>query len=596
MEHKAVNCFGQSREGFFIMAVLLQGHRISHSLGTQTLFRSLDISINDGDKIGLVGHNGSGKSTLLAILSEELDADEGEISRKRGLQLEVVEQFIDPALADQSLADALADKLPSEEKDFNQYRVKKLLTELGFSHAEYDYSVSDLSGGQQNRLMFARAVINKPNLILFDEPTNHLDLRTLLFFERFLQHLDAGFLLISHDRQFLDAVTERTLFLRDERIYNFDLPYTEAKKHLDAQDNAANARLKEEEKAIKSLTVSAKRLATWGKVYDNEKFAAKAKSMEKRIEKMEENKTFVSKGSKLHLDLQMQTARANRMLHIDKRDILSPGTNAIPLFHIGEFFIRPGDRIALLGHNGTGKTTFIKLIMEQFKNDRGGDFIKFNPQCEIGYYDQEINEFDGDMNLVETLRTRCHRGSETDYKTALIRAGFPYRDITKKVAVLSGGEKARLMFLIIKINQPNFLILDEPTNHIDIQGKEQLEQQILTTNATLLVTSHDRRFIDHIADRYMLIENQQLIEISNPESFYQTDTSQITQDSHTTTAKFITPRQIIDEDSILERMIELETLIAEDQARKIKFQKPKMQTEWHRELKSLNTLLTRISK
>ena len=576
------------------MAPLLQGHRISHSLGTKTLFKSLDISINDGDKIGLVGHNGSGKSTLLAILSQELDVDEGEISRNRGLQLEVVEQFINPALTGQSLADALADKLPKEEKDFNQYRVEQLLAELGFSPAEYDYRVADLSGGQQNRLMFARAVINKPNLILFDEPTNHLDLKTLLFFEQFLQQLEAAFLLISHDREFLDAVTKRTLFLRDERLYNFDLPYTEAKRHLDAQDTAAHARLKEEEKAIKSLTVSAKRLATWGKVYDNEKFAAKAKSMEKRIEKMEEKKTFVSKGSKLHLDLELQTARANRMLHVDNRDILSPGTKALPLFHIEEFFIRPGDRIALLGHNGTGKTTFIKLIMERFANDKNGAFIKFNPQCEIGYYDQEISEFDGTINLVETLRARCHRGSETDYKTAIIKAGFPYRDITKNVALLSGGERARLMFLIIKINQPNFLILDEPTNHIDIQGKEQLEQQILATNATLLVTSHDRRFINHIADRFMLIEKQKLIEISHPESFYQTEPSQITQSSKSTTANFITPGQIADEDSILERIIKLETLIGEDQARKIKFQKPKMQADWNSELKKLNALLNSI--
>lgn len=576
------------------MVPLLQGHRISHSLGTKTLFKSLDIYINEGDKIGLVGHNGSGKSTLLAILSQELDADEGEISRNRGLQLEVVEQFINPALSDQSLAKALADKLPAEEKDFNQYRVEQLLAELGFSPAEYEYRVSDLSGGQQNRLMFARAVINTPNLILFDEPTNHLDLNTLLFFERFLQQLDAGFLLISHDRQFLDAVTERTVFLRDERIYNFNLPYTAAKKHLDAQDNAAKARLKEEEKAIKSLTVSAKRLATWGKVYDNEKFAAKAKSMEKRIEKMKVNKTFVGQDSKLHLDLEMQTARANRMLHINRRDILSPGTKPAPLFHIEEFFIRPGDRIALLGHNGTGKTTLIKLIMEQFTTDRDGDFVKFNPQCEIGYYDQEINEFDTSMNLVETLRARCHRGSETDYKTALIRAGFAYRDITKKVAVLSGGEKARLMFLIIKINQPNFLILDEPTNHIDIQGKEQLEQQILATQATILVTSHDRRFIDHIADRFVLIEDQKLIEISSPDSFYQANTSQNSRVNNTMTTNITTPGPITDEDSILERIIELETLIAEDHARKIKFQKPKMQAEWDIELKNLNTLLISI--
>ena len=574
------------------MATLIQCHRLTHSLGNKALFNSLDIAINEGDKIGLVGHNGSGKSTLLGILSQALEANEGEISLNRRLQLEVVEQFINPRLSDHTLAQALADKLPEEGKDFNQYRVEQLLAELGFSPIEYNYLVSDLSGGQQNRLMFARAVINNPNLILFDEPTNHLDLTTLLYFEKFLQQLDAGFLLVSHDRQFLDAVTHRTVFLRDERIYSFNLPYTLAKTHLDAQDKAASARLKSEEKAIKSLAASAKRLANWAKVYDNEKFATRAKSMEKRVEKMEESKTFVSKGSRLNLDLELLSARADRMLHIENKEILSPGQEPVPLFHIEEFIIRPGDRIALLGHNGVGKTTLIKLIMNRFATDRSGDFIKFNPQTDIGYYDQEINDLDGTMNLMETLRARSHRGSEADYKTALISAGFPYRDMTKKVAVLSGGEKARLMFLIIKINQPNFLILDEPTNHIDIQGRQQLEQQILAAKATLLVTSHDRRFIDHIADRYVLIQNSQLLEINSPETFYQTDSSPSIDSIHTKVERQTEPVSANDEDSILERIIELETLIAEDRARKLKFQKPKLQSNWHTELTHLNTLLT----
>ena len=280
------------------------------------------------------------------------------------------------------------------------------------------------------------------------------------------------------------------------------------------------------------------------------------------------------------------------MLHIENQEILSPGEDPVPLFHIEEFFIRPGDRIALLGHNGVGKTTLIKLIMNQYANDKSGDFIKFNPQTDIGYYDQEINDLDGTMNLMETLRARSHRGSEADYNTALINAGFPYKDMTKKVAVLSGGEKARLMFLIIKINQPNFLVLDEPTNHIDIQGRQQLEQQILTTRATLLVTSHDRRFIEHIADRYVLIQNKQLIEINSPETFYQTDSSPSMESIHTKVDRQTEPVSVNDEDSILERIIELETLIAEDHARKSKFQKPKLQPNWHTELAHLNALLT----
>jgi len=335
-----------------------------------------------------------------------------------------------------------------------------LLGQLGFSETEFAYKVGDLSGGQQNRLMFARAVLNEPNLILFDEPTNHLDLKTLLYFESFLKTMNAGYLLISHDRYFLDNVTNRTLFLRDGRIYSFELPYTEARLRLAEQDEAAAARRETEEKNIQRLKASAKRIALWGKVYDNEKLARKAKSMEKRIDKLEEAKTFVTRGSGLSLTLDVQQARVNRMLAIEDRHILSPGSEPKELFYVEEFYIRPGDRVALLGHNGVGKTTLIKLIMAQYESDPATGPVKFNPQCDIGYYDQELETLDPDRSMVETLRDYC-AGSDNDHKSALIKAGFPYLDLDKKVGVLSGGERARLMFLIIRLNRPNFLILDE---------------------------------------------------------------------------------------------------------------------------------------
>ena len=569
------------------MGMLLQCHRITHSVGTKPLFTNLDLTIHEGDRIGLVGHNGCGKSTLLSILSDLAKPDEGDISRTKRLSLETVEQFIAPELKNLSLIEALAEKLIPEEKDFSQYKVEQLLAQLGFDPAEFGYKVEDLSGGQQNRLMFARVVINDPNLILFDEPTNHLDLKTLLFFEQYLRNITAGYLLISHDRQFLDAVTDRTLFLRDQKIYSFNLPYTAARQKLDERDKAASARLKEEEKTIKSLSTSAKRLALWGKVYDNKTMAAKAKNMERRIEKLTASKTFVSKGSKLNLSLDVQSSRANRMLHIEDQTIYAPGTQAQdgrPLFRVEEFFIRPGDRVALLGFNGVGKTTLIKQIMYLYEHDKAGDVVKFNPQCDIGYYDQEINTLDPALSLTETLRYHCLRGSENEYKTSLIKAGFPYLDLDKKVMVLSGGEKARLMFLIIKLNQPNFLILDEPTNHIDIQGKEELEQQILETNATVLITSHDRRFVDTIADRYVLINDHKLLEITDPEWFYTLDPSPTRKTPDP-------PPPEYSEDAALSRIIELETLLEQDLARKTKFQKPKLQASWQEELARLNTKL-----
>jgi len=192
-------------------------------MGTKTLFRELDMTINANDRIGLVGHNGSGKSTLLSILEGATSPDTGDISRNKALYLETVEQFISTSLLGLTLIEALVSKLPGGEKITNRYRAEQLLDQLGFSVDEHSFRVADLSGGQQNRLMFARAIITEPNVILLDEPTNHLDLSTLLIFENHLKSMRAAFLLISHDREFLDSVTNRTIFLRDERIYNFSI-------------------------------------------------------------------------------------------------------------------------------------------------------------------------------------------------------------------------------------------------------------------------------------------------------------------------------------------------------------------------------------
>jgi ATPase subunit of ABC transporter with duplicated ATPase domains len=575
------------------MSTLIQCKKVSYSAGTKPLFDEIDLTISAAGsepfKAGLVGHNGSGKSSLVSLLSKSRQPDSGEVVLSKDLRLETVEQFIDPALNELSVAQALAAKLPRSEQAFSEYKTSILLEQLAFSTDEFDYKVADLSGGQQNRLMFARALITEPNFILFDEPTNHLDINTILVFEEYLKHrLAAGFIVISHDREFLDSVTTQTLFLRDQRLLRIDLPFTLASEKLFEQDKADAARRQEEEKNIKRLRASAKQLATWGKVYDNEKLARKAKSMEKRIVKLEEAKTFVTRGSNLKLTIDVSRSRANRMIQIEKADIVPPGSDTDILFHIDDFFVRPGERVALLGANGAGKTTLIKKIMEQSGDGRGvkeSRLVKFNPQCQIGYYDQELENLDNSVSLLQTLRNNCDSTEEV-YSASLIHSGFPYRELDKKVEVLSGGEKARLMFLIIKLNQPNFLILDEPTNHIDIQGKEELESQIMESGATTLITSHDRRFVDNICDRYLLIDKGELREIHNPEQFYQSTIEKISTERDSKTANMA--RIPESEEEILKRIVELESKLEADLQRKPKHQKPGLQAQWREEIDLLN--------
>lgn len=568
------------------MKPLLQVGGLSHSLGEKRLFRELEFTLNAGERTGLVGHNGSGKSTLLAILAGAIEPDAGVVTRGSRLQLASVEQFIPQHLTNLTLAAALAERLPEEERQNERHQVERLLASLGFAEAELSRRVRALSGGQQNRLMFARALIREPDLILFDEPTNHLDLATLQFFETCLDEMKPDFLLVSHDRAFLDAVTNKTLFLRDGRLHQFQLAYSEARRKLAELDAAAAARRAGEERQLARLQESAKRLATWGREHGNEKLSRRAKSMRKRINRLEENRTQLAAESGLKLSLELGGSRAKRMLEIAAREVTTP--DGALLFKLDGLLLRPGDRLALLGHNGAGKTTLINRILACWRADDEEDFAAFSPQCSLGHYDQELQSIAPALTLTETLRRHCPQRNESECKNGLINAGFPYPRHDAQVRRLSGGERARLMFLIMRLNRPSLLLLDEPTNHLDIQGKEELETGLLEADATLLLTSHDRRFVARVANRFAMIHRRRLTEISRPENFYALPPPG-RPETPATAKRAETPPE--SEDALLRRIIQLENLLSADLARKPKFRKPALQAAWREELERLNRRL-----
>lgn len=563
---------------------------VSYQAGTKPLFTQLSVSIESGDRIGLVGHNGSGKSTLLALMAGDVEPDEGRVQVQRGLVIGRVEQFLPDELSQYTLLDAVIDVLPTMRRLDERYRAESILAELGFAESHWDLPMASLSGGQKNLALFARAVLLEPELLLLDEPGNHMDSTAMWHLKAYLQKPDVpSFIMISHDRDLLDSVTRRTLWLRDERIYSFSESYSEAKVRLAEQDEAAAKTRKAEEQQIDKLQRSAKRLAHWGKVYDNEDLARKAKTMEKRIDRLDAEKTFVTRGTGLALKVDAEFLKARQLFILENETVSAP--DGAELFRVDELRLRPGDRVALLGVNGAGKSSCIRrLIATHGQPIDQQSTIRFNPNVQLGYFDQELDRFEVDGSILEWVREHS-QATDDDIRQSLIHWGFPFLEHGRSVRVLSGGEKARLLLMTFQLDQPNLLIMDEPTNHIDLQGKESLESDLMQAGLSLLFTSHDRRFIEQVATRYWWIHQGALIEIHDLSRFDEA-VSACASKVMTSGANFapermpVTP-QIDDTDRLLERVVELEQLLADDLARKPKFQKPQRQAQWQIEIDEL---------
>ena len=323
--------------------------------------------------------------------------------------------------------------------------------------------------------------------------------------------------------------------------------------------------------------------------------------MERRVERMAEEKTFVTAGSPLDLTLDLAVVRSKEVIRVESLRVAPPAAPDHVLFDVESLMIRPGERIALLGANGVGKSTFIRMLIDVL---RGGERqgIRSSPQVRLGYYDQELDEVTSDASLVDFIIERVDV-SDDQVRRRLIAAGFPYRDHDKRLAAMSGGERARALFIVLSLNAPNFLILDEPTNHIDIEGKEQLEEQLLASGAALLITSHDRRFLETVAQRYVLIQRGRLVDVIDPAAFYASAVDSVSAEARmasisstnsTNSAAHSAAHRGAKagaDDDALARIVELESLLASDLARKPKFQKPSLQTQWRHEL---NTLYARL--
>jgi ATPase subunit of ABC transporter with duplicated ATPase domains len=484
-------------------------------MGADPLFLDVSFSFSERSRVALVGQNGSGKSTLLKIIGRQIDPEGGEVTVQRRAVIEYVPQLVPDELRGIRLKDALLKHVETRGTQVEGWQVDVLLSQLRFHDSQFTAELGTLSGGEMNRAMLARALIVDPQFLLLDEPTNHLDSEGIVQFERILKDIEVPFCIVSHDRELLDRCTLQTLFLRDQRIYPIGAPFSKARLELDKQDRAAAEKRATQEKEVTRLAEAAARLQVWAKLSD--KIAPRYRAMLTRVDRAKEDLTFVTQEKRRKLGLDTQAVRANHVVTLKNLPI-NVG-NGVNLFNVEDLMVSPGDRIAILGRNGAGKSTFLKTLVSAYRSG-GAEGVKYTPQARLGYFDQELAELDPKKSLIDYVVSQTNAPS-SQITPELIAAGFSYHRLNSKIETLSGGERARLQFLTVKISKPTFLILDEPTNHIDVQGIEMMEADLVDSSGTVMFVSHDRRFVETVATRFCLIHEGALVEIESAEPYYE---------------------------------------------------------------------------
>lgn len=569
------------------MSTLLTAQSLRVDTAFGTLFDSLSFTLKKGDRIGLLGDNGCGKSTLLKVLDGTDSPAAGSVALAGHCLMARVEQHLPEAIYPLTMLDAVLAQLPTTERESLRWKAETLLAGMGFTPQDMALTSATLSGGQHTRLLLARALIGDPDLLLLDEPSNHLDLPTMLWLEQFLQNWSGSFVLVSHDRQLLDAVTNGSWILRDKMLHYFALPCTAAREALRAKDESDTLRHRAEQKEIDRVTASARRLATWGKVYDNEDLSRKAKQMEKQVERLKESQTELTAGSLWTLTLRGDALRADRLLEMENLGV-PPAPGLPDLFHVDIARLKSGDRVAIVGRNGCGKSSLMKLIWRHYAHEQANAGLKLHPRVSPGYYDQTLNQLPDEATIFDALEPFAP--APQDRKMALISAGFPWARHGQKVSTLSGGERSRLLFVGLTLARYSLLMLDEPTNHLDMEGKEALAATLQQFDGGVLLVSHDRQLIAQSCNRFWLIEDGLLSEWHDAEAVFER-LRERTGLMASSASPAVADVKAQASDDLLERLIALETLLAEDLARKPKHQKPHLQAQWRKEIEVIEAKL-----
>jgi ATP-binding cassette subfamily F protein 3 len=526
--------------------IKLRLDKVTFSYPSKPILYEVSCEVQEGC-YGVIGPNGSGKTTLLKLILGELAPDAGFVVRDKRLSraymaqevdldpdataFEVVLQGADRILAleaelntlEGQFADPdfytnenrLARLIEKQEKLLSAYhelggaglegRIQSLLTEIGFEAHEMNLPVRHLSGGQKKLLGLARIMIGRPDILLLDEPDNHLDLDGKTMLQKLIQNFHGSVVIVSHDRYFLDMVVDEIIEVEGGKITQYPGNYSEymfeKRLRLERQADLYHAQQKE----ISRLEQAAKRLLMWGKVFDNPKFSLRGKAILKRLERMDKIDKPELETDQIEFQLGgwRGSEKVLEITDLAKSFPKTDGQGQVRVLDHINLLLRYRDRVGMIGPNGVGKSLLIRMIREEQPFDSGD--IRIGPSIKPAYYAQEFETLDPNLTLLETI---CKAGnfSESRGVAFLKKFLFIYEQRDTPVAALSGGERARLQIALITLSGANLLLLDEPTNHLDIPSCEVLEDALLAFDGTILVVSHDRYFLDRIANRVVVLQ------------------------------------------------------------------------------------------
>ena len=529
--------------------MILGCSKISKSYGTDVILSEVSFHVNEREKAAIVGINGAGKSTLLKIIMGEETADEGsvvfsadatvgylaqhqDLTSERSIYEELLQVKEDVTALDSQMRELEARmrgltgealekaldtyaRLNHEFEQKNGYAYKSELTGvlkgLGFTEEDFDKPIHTLSGGQKTRVFLGKLLLTKPDLILLDEPTNHLDMNSIAWLENFLRNYTGAVVIVSHDRYFLDRVVTKVIEIEQTHARVFEGNYTAYSEKKAMLRDALIRQYRNQQREIKHQ----EEVITKLKSFNREKSIKRAESREKMLAKIEVLDRPVFDDASMSLTLEPYIESGKDVLSVQN---LSKSFGSLRLFSGVNFEIRRGERVAVIGSNGTGKTTLLKILNGLTEADSGQ--IRLGAKVEIGYYDQEQQVLHMDKTLFDELQDTYPDMDNTRVRNVLASFLFTGDDVFKRVGDLSGGERGRVSLAKLMLSEANFLILDEPTNHLDILSKEILESALIRYTGTVLFVSHDRYFINRTATRILDLTHEQFVNYDGNYEYY----------------------------------------------------------------------------